>query len=335
MLTNLSTAITPSTGVGTPPGSAPVRQDTDGLLSWPPVDSVSARSENATAVRRVVLAILVLNLVVAAAKGGYAAWSGSLAVATDAVHSLLDAASNVVGVVALRLAHSPPDAEHPYGHQKIEILAAAGIGVIIGGATVQFASSAIAALVRGPDAVQTSTLGFVVVGGTLVINLFVAVYEHRRGRQLGSAFLVADAMHTASDVLVTVAVLLSMIAVRLGAAWADPVAALGVTVVIGRVAWSILAENLGILLDRAVLPAHEVREVVCETPGVTSCHRVRSRGVIGAYQLDLHLQVDGALPLARAHQISHAVEARLKARFEGLGDVTIHIEPDDDEEEPI
>jgi cation diffusion facilitator family transporter len=287
------------------------------------------------AVRRVVLAIMVLNLLVAAAKGAYAAWSGSLAVATDAVHSLLDASSNVVGMIALRLAHSPPDAEHPYGHHKIEILAAAGIGILIGGATFQFASSALMALVHGARAPLGSALGFAVVGGTLVVNVFVAVYEHRRGRQLGSAFLVADALHTASDVMVTVAVLLSMLATRAGLPWADPAAALAVTVVIGRVAWKILAENLGILLDRAVLSAEKVREVALATPGVVGCHRVRSRGVAGAYQLDLHVQVDGGLPLARAHEISHAVETRLKTEFDGLRDVTIHVEPDDDEEEPI
>ena len=107
--------------------------------------------------RRVVLLILVLNLLVAAAKGAYAAWSGSLAVATDAIHSLLDASSNIVGMVALRMAHSPPDAEHPYGHHKVEILAAAGIGVLIGGATFQFASSAVMAL-AAPEAASSSAL---------------------------------------------------------------------------------------------------------------------------------------------------------------------------------
>jgi cation diffusion facilitator family transporter len=295
----------------------------------------SSQGANAAAVRRVVVLILVLNLLVAAAKGAYAAWSGSLAVATDAVHSLLDASSNVVGIIALRMAHSPPDAEHPYGHHKIEILAAAGIGVLIGGATFQFASSAVSALLHGRPAPVSGLLGFVVVGATLVTNVFVAAYEHRRGRQLGSAFLVADAMHTASDVAVTVAVLISMVATRLGVSWADPAAALAVTVVIGRVAWNILAENLGILLDRAVLPAEKVKEVALATPGVVGCHRVRSRGVTGAYQLDLHVQLDGGLPLSRAHEISHVVETRLKQEFAGLGDVTIHVEPDDDEEEPI
>jgi cation diffusion facilitator family transporter len=290
---------------------------------------------NGPAVRRVVLIILVLNLLVAAAKGVYAALSGSLAVATDAIHSALDASSNIVGMIALRMAQSPPDEGHPYGHRKVEILATVAIGVAIGVAAFRFASSAVVALWEGRPSPTATTLGFAVILGTLVTNIFVAVYEHRRGRQLQSSFLVADAMHTASDVAVTIAVLISMVAARAGVTWADPVAALVVTLVIARVAWSILSANLGILLDRAALPAEEIRAVALATPGVVGCHRVRSRGANGAYELDLHVQVDGAISLAAAHAISHAVEARLKETFEHLNDVTIHIEPDDDVEEPI
>jgi cation diffusion facilitator family transporter len=285
------------------------------------------------AVQRVVRATLALNLLVAVAKGVYAAWSGSLAVATDAVHSLLDASSNVVGLVALRAASHPPDPDHPYGHRKIEILAAAGIGVLIGGATFQFAWRAVEALVQGRPLPATSGAGFAIMGGTLVVNVIVATWEHRRGRALGSHFLMADAAHTASDVVVTLAVIGSLGAAHAGWAWADPVAALGVTAVIGRVAWRILRENLAVLIDRAVLDAAAVRAEVMAVPGVAACHRVRSRGVPGHVHLDLHLHVDGGMTLAYAHAISHQVEARLKARFSGLHDVTIHVEPEGDAEE--
>jgi divalent metal cation (Fe/Co/Zn/Cd) transporter len=242
------------------------------------------------AVRRVVLLTLGLNLLVAAVKGAYAAYSGSLAVASDAIHSVLDGSSNLVGLIALRLAAHPADDRHPYGHRKIEILAAAGIGLSIAGATIAFAWRATAAL-------------------------------------------LADAAHTASDVLVTLGVLASLVAVRAGVPWADPVAALGVTVVIGRVALRIIGDNLDILLDRAALPAEEVRQVALATPGVLAAHRVRSRGAPGHYLLDLHIHVDGALSLTAAHALSHAVEARLRERFSGLDDVTIHVEPAGDAED--
>ena len=294
-----------------------------------------AEIERQRAIRRVVLRILWLNLAVAAAKGICAAATGSLALASDTVHSVLDALSNVVGVIALRMAHSPPDARHPYGHHKIEVLAAAAIGLFIGGATFKFAWSALDALIHGAPPPTIGLVGFATVAGTLLVNILIATYEGRRGRALKSPFLTADAAHTASDVAVTISVLIALIAVELGVPWADPVAALGVVAVIGRVAWRILAANVDVLLDHAVIAADEVHRVVATIEGVAGCHRVRSRGVASAYQLDLHLLVDGALTLTQAHEISHRVEMHLKQTLPGLVDVTIHVEPDGDEEEDL
>jgi cation diffusion facilitator family transporter len=291
--------------------------------------------EVARAVRRVVLIILALNAMVAGAKGAYGWWSGSLAVASDALHSLLDAAGNVIGALVLRAAASPPDEGHPYGHQKIEIVAAALIGVLIAGGSLRFGWSAVEALLSGRAAPPVTGVGFAVVGGTLVVNLFVASWEAKKGRELGSAFLIADAAHTASDVVVTIGVILSLIASRIGVRWADSAAALGVLAVVVVVAYRILSSNLNILLDRAALDADRIRAEVLAVPGVLSCHRIRSRGLEGAVLVDLHLQVDGSMPLRAAHAISHEVEDRLKQKFPGVADVTIHVEPEEEPEEGL
>src|SRR5688572_12217339 len=108
------------------------------------------------AVQRVVIGMLILNLVVAGAKAVYGVVSGSLAVTSDALHSILDAASNVGALVVLRVAAAPPDAGHPYGHRKVEIVAAAMIGVLISAAALRFAWSAIEALVEGRPAPHVS-----------------------------------------------------------------------------------------------------------------------------------------------------------------------------------
>lgn len=291
--------------------------------------------DRARAIQRVVVTILWLNLVVAAAKAALGWWSGSLSVASDAIHSVLDAGSNVIGIVALRLAASPPDSEHPYGHRKIEIMAATLIGILIAGGSLRFGWSAIDALLHGRVAPRVGVFGFAVMGGTLLVNVFVATYEARRGRALKSPFLIADAAHTGSDVLVTLTVLVALAGTRLGAAWADPVGALAVLAVVARVAWRILSANLGILLDRAVIDPAAVQRIVLAVPGVASCHRVRSRGVEGAMLLDLHLLVDGDLTLRAAHDISHAVEDALRAGLPGIADVTIHIEPEGEPEEGL
>jgi len=291
--------------------------------------------DNVRAVRRVVLLILALNALVAGAKGAYGWWSGSLAVASDALHSLLDAAGNVIGALVLRAAASPPDEGHPYGHRKIEIVAAALIGILIAGGSLRFGWSAVQALMAGHPAPEVTSLGFGVVGGTLIVNVFVAVWEAKKGRELGSPFLVADAMHTASDVIVTLGVIASLIASRAGVRWADAAAALGVLAVVVHVAWRILSSNLGVLLDRVALDADRIRAEVLSVPGVMSCHRIRSRGLEGSVAVDLHLQVDGSMPLRAAHAISHEVEDRLKQKFPGFADVTIHVEPEDEPEEGL
>jgi cation diffusion facilitator family transporter len=296
------------------------------------------RAEHAArgrAVRRVLLVILLLNAAVFAAKAAYAVWSDSLAIATDAVHSLADVAVNVIGLVVLRFADAPPDQAHPYGHRKLEVVAAAAIGISVAIAAASFAWDAVNALVGDYEPPEASALGFAVVGGTWIINLVVARYEARRARDLDSAFLAADAAHTASDLLVTAGVAASFTASYFGVAWADPVGALVITVFIGRIAWTILWSNVTVLIDRAVVDADRVADVARAVAGVSDVHRIRSRGTDASAQLDLHLLVDGDLPLREAHAIAHKVEEKLRREMPAIVDVTIHMEPEDDPEEGL
>jgi cation diffusion facilitator family transporter len=260
------------------------------------------------AIRRVLVFELALNLMVAGLKAMYGLWSGSLAIAADAVHSLIDASSNLVGFLVVGRAAEPPDEGHPYGHRKFEIVAAAGIGIAIGVAGIRFAWGAIDALIEARPAPATSWIGFAVIGGTLAVNIFVAAYEARRARQLDSQYLAADAAHTASDVLVTLAVLGSFIAARAGVAWADPVGALVVLVFIGYTAWHVLSRNISVLVDRAAVDADEIRRITCATDGVVDAHRIRSRGNAHTLHIDLHIQMDADMSLRDAHAVAHCVE---------------------------
>jgi cation diffusion facilitator family transporter len=270
-----------------------------------------------------------------AAKAAYGLWSHSLAISSDAMHSLADAGANVIGLVVLRFAEAPPDDQHPYGHRKFEMVAAAAIGVTVAVAALRFGWDAIDALIEGREAPQTSILGFVVIGGTWLINLVVAAYEARRARDLDSAYLAADAAHTASDLIVTAGVAVSFTAAFFGLAWADPVGALLIILFIGRIAWRIVSANLTVLLDRVVVEPDRVRTVARAVDGVEDCHRVRSRGTDGAAQVDLHLLLDGEITLREAHEIAHKVEAELRRTIPSIIDVTIHMEPADDPEEGL
>jgi cation diffusion facilitator family transporter len=277
-------------------------------------------------VSRVLARILVLNLAVALAKITLGTLSGAVSILSDGFHSLTDGASNVVALVGVRIARQPPDHDHPYGHRKFETLASVGILIFLVLVLVQVVSGAIARL-RTPEAPQVDALSFLVMGGTLLVNLAVVVYERRAARRLSSEILLADAHHTTSDLATSLTVIAALIGVRFGYAWLDPAAALVVAVFIAHACWEILQDTSRILGDRIVIDETRIRKVVQEVPEVLGCHHIRTRGSADHVFLDLHVWMDGRLPLDEAHRLSHVVKDRLMARFPEIKDAVIHLEP--------
>jgi cation diffusion facilitator family transporter len=277
--------------------------------------------------RRVLYEVLALNIAVAVGKLLYAGIAGSVAMAADGVHSLLDSASNVVGLVGLYIAHKPPDAGHPYGHRKFEILASLAIGVMILFAGVEIGRKAVAGF-AGERAPDIGPAGFAIAGGTLLINLFVTLYESRMGRRLRSPILLADARHTLSDVLATTLVLLSFVAVRLGYPEADPVAAILVLGVIVLAAYRIFRSGVDVLVDGARLEVEEIGRIAGAVPGVRGCRRIRSRGLEREVAVDLVILVDPALTVAAAHDIADRVEEALRRAWPEVSDIVVHVEPE-------
>jgi len=264
---------------------------------------------------------------VAAAKGGYGVLTGSIAVGSDAIHAVLDASSNVLALVSLRLARAPADDRHPYGRQKIEILAAVGIGVLIVFGLFELCEAAIRSVLGKSAAPHIGWGGFVVVTATMVTNFFIARYEERRGHALHSALLCADAQHTRSDVYASIAVLLSFVGVRLGWRFADPVGAVCVIGLVGRAAWLVFRDNVPTLIDSAVLDPARVAALTGQAAQVKQVTRVRSRGLRSSVHLELRIDVDPTMSVSDAHELTQEIERTLRAEFPGLSDVTIHAAP--------
>jgi len=277
-------------------------------------------------IARVLWGILGLNLLVAAVKLFYGYRSGAIAITADGLHSLLDASSNVVGLVGVAVARRPPDANHPYGHRKYETFAALGVALMLVFGCREIVTAALERM-RAPRMPDIGPAAFVVLLGTLAINLFVVWIERREGRRLDSELLLADAAHTGSDVLATVLVLVSLWATSAGLLWADVVAAGVVVVLILHAGFKILRATLSTLADERRIPPAEVERAALEEAGVREAHNVRSRGPADDIHLDLHVLVDPKLPIAEAHEIGHRVERRLLARWPGLTDVVVHVEP--------
>ena len=284
------------------------------------------RTDRYVEVTRVLNRVLVLNLVVAAAKIVLGYYTGAVSIVSDGYHSLTDSASNVVALVGVSIARRPPDANHPYGHRKYETMASLGILVFLVVVLVEVLSAAADRLVNGGTP-RVFPEGIALMVATLIVNVFVVSYELRAGRRLKSEVLRADAKHTRSDVLTTGAVLGALLGVWWGYPLLDPMAALLVAGFIGHACWSIAQEASRILGDEIVIAEREVRDVVQSVPGVIGCEKIRTRGSADYAFLDLHLWLDGNMPLKDAHSASHVVKDRLMAKFPQLADVVIHIEP--------
>ena len=162
---------------------------------------------------------------------------------------------------------------------------------------------------------------------TLAVNLIVVRYESGEGRRFGSELLLADAMHTRSDVLTSCAVLVSLAAVKAGYPLLDPIGGLVIAAFIARTGWKIALDASRILSDRVVLSEDDIRRIVMEVPEVVGCHRSRSRGPADHIFIDLHVWFHGDTTLYEAHRLSHVVKDRILSTYPQVADAIIHIEP--------
>jgi cation diffusion facilitator family transporter len=277
-------------------------------------------------VRTVLVRILFLNLLVAVAKVGFGYASGTISILSDGFHSLTDAASNIAALVGLRVARKPPDANHPYGHRKYETLAAAVIALFLAIIMLEVAQTAFARF-RSGGAPRVTPLSFAVMFVTLAINIFVVRAERRAGKRLSSELLMADAQHTQSDVMTSLAVIGALAGAALGFPILDPAAALVVVVFIGHAGFEIARDAARVLSDEIVISEEDIRRVVQSVPAVLGCHQIRSRGSADYVFLDLHVWLDGETPLTEAHAVSHKVKDLLMERYPQIADAIIHIEP--------
>jgi cation diffusion facilitator family transporter len=282
--------------------------------------------QKAIQVRRVLWGTLVANWTVALAKLLAGFLSGAMSLVADGFHSLLDGSSNIIGLISLKAAMRPADTRYPYGRRKYETFAAVGISMLLVLACYEIAKEALERF-WAPTRPEVGVLSVVVIVCSIVINYLVAAYEHRRGRSLKSAVLIADAHHTHSDVYGSLAVLLSLVAIELGYHWFDLVAALFIVALIGRAVWHILSDSLHTLVDISRLPAERIEAIALSVSGVLECHNIRSRGLEDAVYIDLHIGVDPHLQIEAAHDIGCEVERQILTTLEGVTDVVVHTEP--------
>ena len=279
------------------------------------------------AVARVLVRVFILNLGVALAKIAFGYFSGAVSVLSDGFHSLIDASSNIVGLIGIRAASQPPDEDHPYGHRKFETVASSAFIGFTALVMLEVLRNAFNHLTGREPEHAIGVASFAVMIVTVAVNLFVIRYETRAATRLSSEMLLADAMQTRADVWSSLTVIAALIGTRAGLPLLDPLGALVVAVFIGYSAWQIARVTTGILSDRSVMSHADVEQVVMSVPGVLGCHHIRTRGSEDHVFLDLHVWMAADMRLDKAHHISHIVKDTLMTSYPKIADAIIHIEP--------
>ena len=270
------------------------------------------------------------NTVLIALKLAAGVVTGSIAIITEAVHSSIDLLAAVVAWLSVRKADEPADADHPYGHAKIENLSAAieGMLILVGAGIIVYEASR--RLIDQPE-VHSLGLGIAVIAFSAVANLGVSSYLYRQARLTDSPALEGDAAHLRTDAATSAGVLLALVLVELtGIELLDPITALVVAVAIVSAGVRIIYRSSRVLVDEA-LPQGELDavRVTVEEHGaseVVGYHKLRARRAGSRRHVDLHVQFAEGPTLRRAHEISHEVEGAIRLRLRDA-DVLIHLEP--------
>src|SRR3954454_19347789 len=288
--------------------------------------SVGDSREKSSGVRRVLGGILVANIVVVVVKFTVGIDTNSLAVFGDALQSAVDSANNLFAIFVVRVAAKAPDEDHPYGHAKFETLGALLIALLLALSIFELVRGAVARLLYGAPPLNVSGMALALLVFTLAVNIGVVWWETRAGRRLQSDLLLADALHTRTDVFITLGVLLGMALARAGLAWSDPTLALIVAVLVGRAGYQILRRAIPTLVDERAFDQATIQREAEEISGVVSAYAIRSRHAGDRRFAELTIAVDGQSNVAHAHRIADQVEDRLRDRLQ-LDEVTVHVEP--------
>ena len=287
----------------------------------------SLRRDYTVQVRKVLILTLVLNILVAFAKAFYGFLTNSVAMVSDGFHSFFDGASNVIGLVGIWIASHPPDEEHPYGHRKYETLFTMIIAAMLFTTCFEILKKVYHAF-REDHTTEVTPVSFSVMGVTIGVNIFVMLYERAKGKQLKSEFLIADAKHTTSDILVSLAVIASLVFSRLGYHYADIVVGLIITFFIARIGYEILKDASTVLVDTVCINTKSIASVVNSLDGVKGCRDIRTRGSEDSVYLDLRVFVDRSLSTEESHRIADRIEETIAREFPSVIDIVVHIEPE-------
>lgn len=300
-----------------------------------PVDVHSQRTERGRETRKVALVSGLTNLLLALAQILVGIIAGSAALVADGVHSASDLLSDVLVWFAARHAAMAPDADHPYGHGRFETAATLGLGILLTLVALGIVWNGFERLfdparpTPGVEALVVAAVGIAAKESLYWYTILVA-------KRLRSDMLRANAWHHRSDAISSVVVFVGIGGAVIGFGYMDALAAIVVGLMVVKIGWGLGQGALSELVDTALDEAQvaEAKAVIMGVDGVRSVHMLRTRRHGAEASADVHVQVAPRLSVSEGHMISQTVEDRLINQVEAITDVTVHIDPEDDEDAP-
>ncbi|MCL7945345.1 cation diffusion facilitator family transporter [Marinobacter sp. ATCH36] len=260
----------------------------------------------------------------------------SQALLVDGIHSLSDVASDFVVLGVMRVSRQGPDADHPYGHQRIETMGTMVLGsfLIAVGAALAWDNTL---RLMGEGAVELPQWP-VLVAATVSIGSKEWIYRYTRrvGIRIRSDLIIANAWHSRTDAFSSVIVLFSTAGAMLGYVWLDILAAVVISAIIIHIGWKFTWDSVKELVDTGLSPEDTrlLREVAMNIDGVRNVHELRSRRMGHDIMLDIHLVVRPEISVSEGHQIGMKVVSAMRERLDNILDINFHIDAENDEDHP-
>jgi cation diffusion facilitator family transporter len=272
------------------------------------------------------------NCLLIALKLAAAAITGSIAILSEALHSLIDLIASVIAFIAVRRSDAPADEDHPYGHEKMENVAASieGMLILVGAGIIIFES--VRRLASGTAEIESLGVGIAVIAFSAAVNTGVAAFLRRQARRFDSPALAGDAAHLGTDALTSLGVIAGLALVQItGAVAIDSIVAIGVAGVIVYAGINLMRRSTGVLVDEAP-PADEMDRIehaiaAARPDEMVGYHKLRARVAGKRRHIDMHVQFRSGTTLERAHSLAHTLRDAIEEEL-GDAEVLIHVEPE-------
>ena len=237
--------------------------------------------------------------------------------------------ASVIALIGITAAARPPDANHPYGHRKYEILTTIIVAGLLFLSAWEILGAALSRLIHQAPAPHFSAWGIALLSLGIVINTLLSNWEKRAGLEVSSPLLLADAAHTRTDIYSSLLAIAALASGAFGLPWLDPLLAIGIVLFLARAIYEIAIEGVKVVSDATRLDPALIRSVAEKIEGVRGAHAIRSHGMQNDIHIDLHIQVADQLTARQVFEIENRVNQALRDSFPGVTHVALRHEPGD------